>query len=253
MMTLADVQPMLFGFMLVFARIGAALMLMPAIGEATMPATVRLALGLLLSVAAYGVVGGRLPPEPAQAMALVPLVGGEVLTGLMIGGLARAMMAALSVAGNIIGMQSGLSFAMNYDPAMGQQSAIIGNFMTLVATASIFVTDLHHLLIAAMVGSYTTMPPGMLAATGDVAQVGVQIVAQAFLLGVQIGAPFLVYGMVFNVGLGMLNRLMPTLQVFFVALPMQVISTFLLFALVLPLAIAWYLSHFQDQMQRLVP
>lgn len=251
-MTLADLQPFVFGFLLVFARVGSALMLMPALGEAMIPATVRLSLGLVLSVAVYPIVRTTLPVEPAQPLALIPVVATEIATGLIIGAIARFLMMALQIAGSLMAVQSGLAFAMSYDPTQGQQSALVGNFLTLMATATIFATDLHHVLIAGLVGSYQTLPPGALPPAEDVARLGTELVAQAFLLGIQVGAPFLIYGLVFNVALGVLNRLMPTLQVFFVALPVQVASTIALFMIALPLAMTWFMNHLQGRMEQFI-
>src|SRR5262249_31282809 len=140
---------------------------------------------------------------------------------------------ALQVAGSVIAQQLGLGFVTAVDPTMGQQGVIIGNFLTVLGVALIFATDLHHLVIAALNDSYTLFQPGDIPLLGDVAELTTRTVAAAFRIGIQLSAPFLVFALLFNVGLGILSRLMPQMQVFFVGLPLSILIGFLiLFAVV---------------------
>jgi len=130
---------------------------------------------------------------------------------------------ALQTAGTIIAQQLGLSFAMSVDPAMGGQQAAIGNLLTLLGIAVIFAADLHHVAIAAIRDSYALLPPAGTLVTGDAANLAVRAAALGFSLAVQISAPFIVFAILFNVGLGVLSRLMPSLQVFFLAMPATIL------------------------------
>ena len=119
--------------------------------------------------------------------------------------------------------QLGLAFAMTVDPAMGGQQAAIGNFLTLLGLTLIFAFDLHHLAIAAIRDSYAFLPPTGIPGTGDAAALAIKAVGRGFALAVQLAAPFIAFGILFNLGLGVLSRLMPQLQVFFLAMPATIL------------------------------
>ena len=94
----------------------------------------------------------------------------------------------------------------------------------------LFATDSHHLVIAALNESYRIFSPGELMPSGDVAALATRAFAAAFKIGMQLSAPFLVFGLVFNIGLGVLARLMPAMQVYFVGVPLSIMVGFLIFA-----------------------
>ncbi len=233
----------LFPYALVFARLGAMLMVLPGFGDQMVLVRLRLILALLLTVLITPVIGA-LPELPAAPAALVPLVGGEVLIGLAAGGLARMIFAALHVAGTVMAVQSGLAVAQNIDPSQGSQSVVPANFMILTGTVLIFVTNLHHLLIGALARSYLLFPVGQPAPVGDFAKVATDIVSATFQLGLQMAAPFMIFGIVFNLLIGLMNRLMPMVQVFFIALPLQVPASFLIFAASIGLAMTLFTDRF---------
>ena len=209
-------------FLLAFARIGTLVMLLPAIGERTIPARLRLTVGLLLTLILLPVVRPLLPTV-ASPPAIVETLIGEIAVGLVLGVATRAVLAALQTAGTVVAQQLGLSYAMTVDPTLGGQEASIANFLTLLGIALIFATDLHHVAIMAIGDSYALLPPAGLPQTGDAAKLAVMAVARGFALGVKISAPFLAFAILFNLGLGILSRLMPQMQVFFLGLPLTML------------------------------
>ena len=156
----------------------------------------------------------------------------EILIGAMLGLTARLTISALEVAGAVIAQQLGLGFVTAVDPTQGEQGAIVGNFLTMLGITLVFATDMHHLVIAALNDSYTLFAPGEVPAVGDAAALITKIVAGAFRIGIQLSAPFLVFGLMFNIGLGVLSRLMPQMQVFFVALPLSILLGLMFLVLV---------------------
>jgi flagellar biosynthetic protein FliR len=143
------------------------------------------------------------------------------------------VVAALQTAGTIVSQQLGLSFAMTVDPSFGGQEAAMGNFLNLLGLTLIFTTDLHHLALAAIRDSYTMLPPVGVPESGDVARLAIGALARGFALAVQISAPFIVFAVLFNLGLGVLSRLMPQMQVFFIGLPVTIIVGMLVLVAVL--------------------
>ncbi len=225
-------------------------MLLPGIGGgAGVPPRVRLLLALAISLALTPELAHLYPVQaPANMFALGVTVGQEVVAGLLVGAMAQIIMSALTVAGSLIATQIGLSYAQQLDPAMGEQNAVVGNFFTLLGVVLIFATNLHHLAIGAIQGSYTLLPPGAPLPTGDMAELTVRLVSGSFLLGVQLAAPFLILGFAVNASMGLLARMMPQLQVFFIAAPINIISGFLLMALIISAMMTLFLNYFAMQM-----
>jgi len=232
-------------FMLTFARVGTMVMLMPGIGEQMISPRARLSFALLLSLVLFPLTRTLLPAASGPA-AVVGILIGEIAIGLMIGLTVRMIVAALQTAGTIVAQQLGLAFAMTVDPAMGGQQASIGNFLTLLGMTLIFAADLHHLAIAGIRDSYALLPPGGVPDTGDAAKLAIQALGQGFSLAVQISAPFIVFAILLNLGLGVLARLMPQLQVFFLAMP----ATILLGMLVLLAVVGVMMGVFIEELGR---
>ncbi|MFD1702745.1 flagellar biosynthetic protein FliR [Methylopila henanensis] len=229
-------------FALIFARVGALVMLMPALGEENVSARFRLTIALLLTFVFWPFARPMYVIDANDPVGLLGLLAAEIAVGLVLGIVARLVMSSLSVAGFVIANQLGLGFVTTVDPTQGQQGALIGTFLTLTGVALIFATDLHHLAIGAVAGSYEAFRPGVIPPTGDAAQLALKGVADAFRIGVQLSAPFLVFGLVFNLGLGVLSRLMPQLQVFFIATPLSIAGGFVLLLLVIGLIMSVFLS-----------
>src|SRR6202030_4197665 len=136
--------------------------------------------------------------------------------------------------------QLGVGFVTAVDPTQGQQGVIIGNFLTMTGVMLVFATDLHYLAIAALDDSYVLFAPGAVPLGGDMAAHITASAAAAFRIGVQLAAPFLVFGLLFNVGLGILSRLMPQMQVFFVGIPLSILAGFLILFFVLAAMMGTY-------------
>ncbi len=235
-----------FGFMLVFVRLGTAAMILPGFGENFVFARVRLGLAVALTVVIYPLVSQVLPAPPVNPGSLLVLIFGEFLHGLFIGGAARLMMGALHTAGTVISFQSGLSYAQTLDPTQGTQGALLSAFLTLLGIVLIFTTGLHLQLIGALYDSYELFPPGEALPIEDVTEFVRRIVSGAFKVGIQIAAPFFVFGLAFYVGLGLLQKLIPQVQLFFVALPLQMTLAILLFAVALSGMMVWFLDYFGE-------
>lgn len=234
-------------FFLIFARIGTMLMLLPALGEQTIPARMRLTFALVFSFILYPLLVAQLGAVPQTLGGLMTALGHELAVGFILGGLIRLILSAAQVAGAVIAYQMGLSMAQTTDPTQsGVQGAIVGNFLAMLGVTLIFVTNLHHMLLAGIYASYDYFPPDAPLMLGDAAQMAVEIIATAFIVGVQMSAPFLVFGLVFYLGLGILGRLMPQIQVFFMAMPANIIIGLILFALLLSLTMTLYIGHIED-------
>jgi flagellar biosynthetic protein FliR len=240
-------------YLLTFARVGTLVMLLPGLGEMTVPMRVRLAVALVLTAIllplhekAYTIDLKAL--GPVQLM-----LAEEMLIGAVLGLTARLAISALQVAGSVIAQQLGLGFVTAVDPTQDQQGVLVGNFLTMLGIALIFATDLHHLVIAALNDSYTLFRPGELLSVGDMAQHITQVITTAFRIGIQLSAPFLVFGLLFNLGLGVLSRLMPQMQVFFIGLPLSIMLGLALLLLVLGTMMGIFGGYIEGVLSNLAP
>jgi flagellar biosynthetic protein FliR len=240
-------------FLLMFARTGTMVMLLPGFGEMTVPMRVRLTVALLFTAIMLPLHRSAYQIDLSALGPVLVMLGKEFLIGAVLGISARLTIAALQVAGAVIAHQLGLGFVTAVDPTQGQQGALVGNFLTLLGITLIFATDMHHLVIAALNDSYTLFHPGELPALGDAAQLATRTVTAAFRIGVQLSAPFLVFGLLFNLGLGVLSRLMPQMQVFFVGLPLSILIGFLILLFVVGAMMGSFLGHIEDVLRQLVP
>jgi flagellar biosynthetic protein FliR len=240
-------------FMLVFARVGAMVMVLPALGESNIPVRIKLAIALLLTLIILPLHRAAYTIDTQSITPLLIMMLHEIIVGVVLGATAQVAMSALQVAGSIIAQQLGLGFVTAVDPTQGQQGVVIGNFLTLLGVTLLFATDSHHLVIAALNDSYSIFSPNDVVPTGDVAALATRAFVAAFKIGMQLSAPFLVFGLVFNIGLGVLARLMPQMQVYFVGVPLSILAGFLIFSAVLAAMMGTFLDYFISVMHDLMP
>jgi flagellar biosynthetic protein FliR len=246
---LPELSGLVLVYLLVFARIGAMIMLLPAIGQAGIPPRVRLLLALAITVAFAPTVAANYPTTaPTTTLQLGLLIVQEVTCGLLVGAMSSIIMSALQVAGYVIATQTGLAYAQTIDPTQGTQGAIVGTFISMLGATLIFATDLHHLAIGAIAGSYRLLPPGGELPTGDMAELTIRLVSGSFALGFQLSAPFLVFSFATTAAIGVLARLMPQLQVFFLATPVNIMTGFLLMMLILGTMMTVFLNYYATSM-----
>ncbi len=240
-------------FMLVFARIGAMVMLLPGFGETNIPTRIKLSIALLLTLIILPLHRSAYQVDMSSLAPLLVLMLHEIVIGIVLGATARVTLSALQVAGSVIAQQLGLGFVTAVDPTQGQQGLLIGNFLTILGLTLLFATDSHHLVLAALNESYRIFSPGEFFPSGDVASLATRAFATAFKIGLQLSAPFLVFGLVFNIGLGVLARLMPQMQVYFVGVPLSILVGFVILALVITAIMGSFLDYFIGVMQQLTP
>jgi flagellar biosynthetic protein FliR len=216
---------------LLFSRLGAIVMLIPGIGEAYIPARIRLSLAFAMTLALYPVLAVGAPAEPTEVAGLAGAVIKEALIGLMIGAILRLFMASLATAGEIVSLQTTLSFSQTANPTQAQPSTTLGTFLGLMGVLLVMTTDLHHLFLAAIVRSYSIFPFHREIPVGDAGALAIQTTAKSFALGLQLAAPVMVFAFVFNIATGLVGRVMPHFQVFFVATPLLVLTSLSVFAL----------------------
>lgn len=234
-----------FPAFLIFCRLGMALLVFPAISDPSIPTRLRLLIAVGTTLLFLPLLQSQLPTLPAKTGVMVSLVGAELMVGLLMGIVARWMMAAFAIAGEQIAFMSGFQAATLFDPTSGSSSAAPTVFMSLTASAFILAIGLHHQLIEGIMHSYQVFPAGQWPAIGGTLQALIDLISQVFLLGLQLSAPVVVAGFLGYVVFGIFNRLIPQLQVFFVSLPVSLTLSMLILAA----SLGGMLSLFASQLQ----
>lgn len=234
-------------YMLMFARLGSMLMLLPALGETSIPMRMRLSVALMLTLVLYPVGAGAYPEGIlSNPLRLFMLLGGEFVIGFSIGLIAKMITSVLQTGGIVMANMSGLSFALGSDLTTGQQGALLSNYLSILGVTLIFLTDSHYLVIAALHDSFDLFPPGQWVPVGDFAELATTTAGEVLSIATRLSAPFIVVGLVFYFGLGLLNKLMPQMQIFFIAMPVNIGIGLVLFLVLLSAMMTFYLDHFQQ-------
>ncbi|GBR70337.1 flagellar biosynthetic protein FliR [Gluconobacter kanchanaburiensis] len=224
-------------FVLVLSRSGAVVMVMPGLGEQSMPMMIRAGCAITLTILLLPLVAPLLTQahlETLTPLALGGMIAVELFAGILIGWMARLICMALPIAGQIIAVCMGISSVLQPDPDLGSGSSAPARFLNLLAPLVLLVTGAYILPIRAVLGSYALIPPGGALfldfasshwnILGDSAQGIIQLTERSFALGLELSAPFLVLSVVWQGMLGIMTRLLPTLQIYNAASPLQLLG-----------------------------
>ena len=243
----------IFAFFLIFARIGTVIMLLPGFSAAYVSTRIRLGFALAVAFVVFPVLAPRLPLPPSAVSDLALMISGEIIVGGFYGLIMRIMIASLQTAGTIAALASSMANALVQDPVAEQQSSTISGFLLTIGVVLIFVSDTHHLMLRGLLQTYDMFEPGARLPFGDFADTIGREVAASFGLGLQLAAPFVVIGLTYYIGLGLLGRLMPQLPVFFFGLPLQISVQLLVFTITLSGIMLAFMQNFEMGVYRFIP
>lgn len=210
-------QEALWSGFVVFARVGAAMALLPAFGERAVPARVRLILALMFTLIVLPGIADRIPP-PAPGLGFAPVLLTETLAGLFFGMALRLFILALQIAGTIAAQSTSLSQIFGGSAGTDPQPAM-GHVLLWGGLALATILGLHVRLAEYLLTSYDMVSPGVILPAALVAEAGLGEIGRSFALGFTLAAPFVIASLVYNVTLGVINRAMPQLMVAFVGAP----------------------------------
>ncbi len=235
-----------FAFMMLLSRVGAVMMLFPGIGEHYVPPRTRMIFACLICFLLLEAMLPRLPSLPAAPAELARLIGYEILVGVFFGTLVRLAMGTLEATGMIIGIQTGLSNATMMNPALATQSPLSSAFLSTAGLVMIFITGMDHFLIRATIALYDAFPPGGAFMPGDMAQTVIHITNQSFAVGIELAAPFLIMGLLLYTALGILQRLLPSVQLFLIMMPVEIWGGLTMLSLTVASILTLWLRYFDQ-------
>jgi flagellar biosynthetic protein FliR len=227
---LASLPAWAFAFVLVLGRIGAALTLLPGLGEASPPAMLRAGLAVGVTALLLPGIMPLIPQVPADVPTVVGMIAAEVVTGMWLGWLARLLVLALPIAGQLIAFMLGVSNVLVTDPELSGQSSALEQLFSLAAPLALLISGLYAVPLEALAGSYHVIAPGALLPAGDGTELAVRAVGQCFALALELASPFVLAAIVWTVVIGLVARLVPNVPVYFVAMPGQILGGLALLA-----------------------
>jgi flagellar biosynthetic protein FliR len=237
-----------FAFILTFTRVGTAVMIMPGIGDSFVSNRIRLNFAVGLTFVLFPMIMPFIPSPLPAGFGLLVMIVMEIIIGLFFGTIARIFMTALDTTGMIISISSGLGNAQLFNPSLAAQGSLIGAFMSVTGVALMFSLNLHHLLFMGIFESYSFFPVGAVPDSGSMADLVARAVTHSFAIGVMIGAPFMVLSLMVYTGMGVLARLMPQIQVFILALPIQILLAITLLMIIFSSAVLFWAKEFESAM-----
>ncbi len=242
-----------WAFMLLLCRLGSTIMLMPGWGESSVPPRVRMALAVFVTIAAFPLLSPQMPAQPESVVKMAGAVFSELAVGLYMGLIGRILVSTLESAGAKIAQSINLSNAFMFNPLMAQQGTVTGALLSFVGIVLLFASDMHLLLLTGLIGSYEAFPPATLPPIADMTRGIITVAESSFVIATQLAMPFLITTIMLNISLGVLSRLMPQMQVFFVAMPIQVLFGLFLFALTIGGTMLVWLQSFDAGYHTVVP
>lgn len=243
----------LYSYLVVFARFAGFLAFAPLFSEKRVNPRIRVLLGLLITLVVTPAVGQTLPAFEDAPFLFILTLTIQFLLGAFAALVAQVLFSALDVAGSLIGFQMGLANAFVSSAATAQQTGLPSLLLTMTATLLLFATDFHHVLILLVVESFQLMPPKDMSwlqgDLGDYSRVFLKFVAASFVLALQVAAPIIILGLLIFLAAGIMNRLLPNIQVFFILQPLQILLGLVLLAAGLGLLVGHFTEDFADKYQ----
>lgn len=240
----------IYKYMLIFMRLGSAIMLMPGFSSSYINMRYRLSIALASCLVLLPFLSESLPPPAPDFLDNIKTCSIEIIYGIFLGMVMQFLFSALNLAGNFAGTAIGFSNAQVFNPSSQTQSLVLESFFSIIALTIIFVSDLHHIMISAVIDSYNLFPAGSPLPTGDFADFLSQTLNTCFITGFKLASPFIAFTIIFYVGMGLISRLMPQLNIFFLSLPLQIYLGLGLLFITLPAIIFWFINYYEDNLHR---
>lgn len=233
-------------FFLIFIRVTAVMITIPVLGDASVPMRVKAGLSLMMAMILFPVMQTYVSNSSFDIFSLVLRMIGEILIGMAIGFGSRLIFAGIQLAGQLIGFQMGLSIANVIDPANNTQVSVISQFQYLVALLIFLLMDGHHIFIYAIADSIRVLPPLNFHFSGPLLEVLINMMGKMFIVAIKVGAPIVAILFFLSIGMGLVARTVPQINIFVVGFPLQIAVGLIGIGVTIPLFIKIVETCFVD-------
>ena len=222
-------------FLLTLTRISGIFIISPFFGSMNIAPFFRVGTALAITVVLFPVVDAMGPPAAPETIIMFAVAAiGELFIGWLIGFVAYISFAAITMAGKVMDMQVGFAIVNVVDPTSGQQIPLIGSFLYNLAIIILLVTNGHHMILAALAESFRAVPLAGMEANISIALMLSNFTGTIFITGMKIAMPITFAILLTNVGLGILSRTMPQMNIFVVGIPMQLMIGITVLSMIIP-------------------
>ncbi len=222
-------------FLLIILRASGLFLMAPVLSHRSFPTFAKVGLVILLAIILVATLEGTAIPATSSLAELVTLAAKEMLVGLAIGFVFALLLMGVQAAGDIVSYQIGFTMASVFDPSSGTQVSTLGQFWFLVATLIFLGLNGHHIAISAFNDSYRLIPAGHVVMNGSVGELLMTNSAYVFVIALKLAAPVIVSLVLIDVAMGVLSRMMPTMNVFILGFSVKVGVGLIVVALALPI------------------
>ena len=221
-------------FLLVLARLSAAIVVIPLLGAATVPAFTKIGLAVLLSLIVLP-FSATPPPVPTELLAFAAVLGSEVLVGIALGVAVMLVFRALEMGSGLVGVQMGFGVGQLFDPLTGARMESITVYYRLIVTLVFFAVNGHHLVVAALIDTFRVVPPGQADLTLIAGENVIPFFAALFTIAIRIALPVLGALLLTDLAMGLVARTVPQMNVLVVGFPVKIAAGILILAASVPL------------------
>ena len=221
-------------------------MLTPGFSASYINVQVRLIFALAVSLVSMPLISPMLPTEPKEFSLMLQYILNEISVGIFLGMIMQFLFFALNIAGSIASQAIGFANAQIFDPTFQNQTMLIESFLSIVAVTVVFIMDIHHLMLEAIIDSYYLFIPGQPIPWADFAAHMTETVSKSFTFGFKLGSPFIAFTIIFYASIGLVSRLMPQLNIFFLSLPLQICLGIGLLFITAPIIVSVFLGYFDE-------
>jgi flagellar biosynthetic protein FliR len=239
-------------FLLVLLRVSTLLFLMPIFGSRTLPMPLKAAMSMVLAMLLTPVVPVSAELFPASAAGMVFMAAGELFMAMTLALCIRMVFAGLQIAGQMVGIQMGLSVANVMDPQTGVQSVIVAQFAYMITLLLFLAAGGHHAILRVLEESFEILPPGQLVLSRSLYNIVMAMAKEMFILSIKLMAPVMGILLLSQVALGILAKLVPQINMLIVSFNLNVALGLFFFGLTLQFF--WpVLGRSLDKAVRLMP
>lgn len=223
---LVDISQIEF-FLLIFIRITAALAVMPVFQHAAFPSAAKAGLAAAMSLLLIPILPVWLPPPSGTIVDFLVLAVGETFCGILIGLAGQAVFWTVEIAGQLIGFQAGFTIVSSMDPNTNSQSTVLTKAYNIIAILIFLIIGGHHIMLQSLFDSFETVPIGGLKLDGRLSEWILMIARGVVVNGVKLAAPIMVALLLTDVGLGIMSRVAPAMNIFVLGFPLKIGLTML--------------------------
>jgi flagellar biosynthetic protein FliR len=245
-------QEILIVFMML-CRISGVFLLIPPFGDSNVRPVIKVVLGLSISLMMFGefseIIRPTIKSVADDSFALTLVLISELFLGISFALIVKTLVLAVQVAGLTIASQIGLSAASMFDQSQQVQNSSLGLMLAMLTTIAILESGMHIRIIGSIYDSYNVIPVGeFFSHHNDFTSLVIGSVSKMWSAGIQISMPFILINIAMMVGAGILAKLMPQLQIFFVMLPIQIFVGIMIFGIVLSGILMWFIEFLSSEL-----